>query len=476
MILTAHLAHSKRSENNTDPKVVSENSGYHGVGGPMQVTSMAKPDEILILFQNTMNYYGIPTRDINGESQSGTWIYQLTLDTNGTRSGTGNAFIDPNPHPNNLHIVTKALVTRVLFSRINSRLTATGVEFQRNGITYTVSARNEVIISAGYLKSLNIIQIKCLFIQTGCIASPQLLMLSGIGPRDHLQSLNITVLADLPVGNNFQDHVFIHHYYTVTNESYINPVVGPTVQQMYDYFIGHTGPLTQLANSITFFSTPGNDDPEFPNAVIDVNAYSVKRTLEEATQQYGSNVEEWREYWRPYVGIPYVLITSAIYRTQTRGTLRLNTTNPSDPPLIDPDYLAASDDMEALIDMTKTLFKLTQTGPFTKYAKIIPRPIPGCRFCALDVPLYKCDQYIRCIIRQVADTALHPGGACRMGAVSRDDVVVDPRLRLKNVDHLRVADSSIFPELANANTHAASVLVGEMAAQMVIDDNNNRLI
>ena len=300
-------------------------------------------------------------------------------------------------------------------------------------------------------------------------------MLSGIGPRQHLESLNIPVLRDLPVGNNFQDHVFIHHYYIVNNSSYINPIPGPTIQQMYDYFIGHTGPLTQLANSITFFSTAGNDDPNFPNAVIDVNAYSVKRTLEEATQNYGSNIDQWREYWRPYVGMPYALITSAIYRTQSRGTLRLNTTNPMDQPLIDPNYLSVSDDLEALVEMTKTLFKLTQTGQFTKYAKMIPQPIPGCHFCARDVPLYKCDQYVRCIIRQIADTALHPGGACRMGDVNRDDVVVDPRLRVKNVNRLRVADSSIFPELANANTHAASVMVGEMAAQFIID-NNSRTI
>lgn len=297
-------------------------------------------------------------------------------------------------------------------------------------------------------------------------------MLSGIGPRDHLMRMNIPVLQDLPVGDNFQDHVFLHHYYTVTNRSYINDTPGPTVQQIYEYFVDHSGPLTQLANSITFFSTPTNDDPEFPNAVIDVNAYSVKRTLEEATAIYGANIEGWRDYWRPYIGEPYVLITSAVYRTKSRGTIRLNTTNPEDQPLIDPNYLSSSDDLQALVDMTKILFRMTQSGPFTQYARIIPKPIPGCHFCSHGVPLWQCEQYIRCIIKQVADTALHPGGACRMGSLDRDDVVVDPRLRVKNVSRLRVADSSIFPELANANTHAASVLVGEMAAQMIKDDHH----
>ena len=117
----------------------------------MQVSSMQKPDQILLLFQDTMNNHGIPTRDINGESQVGTWIYQLTVDTNGTRSGTGNAFIDPNPHPNNLHIVSKAMVTKVLFTQMNGNLTAIGVQFQKNGVNYTVNANREVIVSAGNL-------------------------------------------------------------------------------------------------------------------------------------------------------------------------------------------------------------------------------------------------------------------------------------------------------------------------------------
>jgi len=137
-----------RSENNTDPRIVSENAGYHGTSGPMRVSSMVKPDQILFLYQNVMNLLGIPTIDINGESQSGTMIYQLTVN-DGTRSGTGNAYIDPNPHPNNLHIVARALVSKILFSTINGNITATGVQFIRNNQTYTVNASNEVILSAG---------------------------------------------------------------------------------------------------------------------------------------------------------------------------------------------------------------------------------------------------------------------------------------------------------------------------------------
>ncbi|XP_017484970.1 PREDICTED: glucose dehydrogenase [FAD, quinone]-like [Rhagoletis zephyria] len=377
-------------------------------------------------------------------------IYELTV-KNGIRSGTGNAYIDPNPYPNNLHIMGNSLVTRILFSNAmgGGNPTATGVEFRRNGVTNTVRASREVIVSAG------------------CIASPQLLLLSGIGPRDHLQSFGIPVVADLPVGNNFQDHVFIHHYYEVKNTSLINEAIGPTVQQFYSFYVQNTGRLTELPNSITFFSTSGNDDPNWPNAVIDTNTYNVAQNESTILAGYGPQYQsQWADFWRPYLGKQYLLITSAVYRTYSRGTIRLASTDPTAAPLIDPQYLSDQRDMEALVNMTKMLFYMTMTGDFPNYATIFPRPIPGCSFCA-DVPLWKCDSYVRCIIRQVADSALHPGGACRMGSADRTDTVVDPQLRVRGINQLRVIDSSVIPELANANTHAASVMIGEKGADLL---------
>lgn len=444
-----------RSENNTSPTIVAQNYGYHGTSGPMGVSPEPRPDQILYLFQKQMNSFGIPTLDINGANQLGTMIYELTV-KNGIRSSTGNAYIDPNPYPNNLHIMINSLVTRILFNNTigNGNPRAFGVEFRRNGVTFTVQAIREVIVSAG------------------CIASPQLLMLSGVGPRSHLQSFGIPVVADLPVGNNFQDHVYIHHYYEVKNTSLINELIGPTVQQYYDFYVHNKGRLTELPNSITFFSTNGNDDPNWPNAVIDTNAYNVAPDLNSILAGYGPQYQsEWADFWRPYLGKQYVLITSAIYRTYSRGTVRLASTDPTVHPLIDPQYLSDRRDMEALVNMTKMLFYMTQTGEFAKYATIFPRPIPGCSFCP-NVPMWKCDSYVRCIINQVGDSALHPGGACRMGSTDRTDIVVDPSLRVRGIDGLRVIDSSIIPELANANTHAASVMIGERGAQIILDALN----
>lgn len=141
-----------RSENNTSPEIVANNPGYHGTQGPMAISPMPRPDPILFLFQKQMNSFGIPTLDINGANQLGTMIYELTI-KDGKRHGTGNAFIDPNPYPNNLHIITDSLVTKILFDTTNrNNISAIGVTYHRNGNNYTVYASREVIISAGKYK------------------------------------------------------------------------------------------------------------------------------------------------------------------------------------------------------------------------------------------------------------------------------------------------------------------------------------
>lgn len=137
-----------RSENNTDLRLVAENPGYHGTNGPMGVSELYRPDPILYVFQKQMNSFGIPTLDINGANQTGTMIYELTI-KDGVRASTANAYLEPNPYPDNLHIVAFATVTQILFDTTGDNITATGVQFQRNGVNYTVDADREVILSAG---------------------------------------------------------------------------------------------------------------------------------------------------------------------------------------------------------------------------------------------------------------------------------------------------------------------------------------
>jgi len=142
-----------KSENNSDSQIVSENPGFHGTHGPVGVSTTQNPDIIFVELQKTLNSLGIKNVDLNGRTQMGTAIVQMTI-KNGIRSGSGNSYIDPNPHPNNLHIVTRAFVTKILFSNTSDGIIATGVQFVRNNITHIVNVTNEVILSAGNQKIL----------------------------------------------------------------------------------------------------------------------------------------------------------------------------------------------------------------------------------------------------------------------------------------------------------------------------------
>ena len=148
-----------RSENNTSPQIVAQNADYHGTMGPMGVSPTQQPDKILYAFQQQLNSFGIPSIDVNGANQVGTMIYELTV-RDGKRSGTGNAYLDPNPYPDNLHILTNALATRILFA---GNATASGVQFRLNDELHTVAATREVIISAGNHNICNAFNIIFLF-------------------------------------------------------------------------------------------------------------------------------------------------------------------------------------------------------------------------------------------------------------------------------------------------------------------------
>ncbi|CAG2166670.1 unnamed protein product [Oppiella nova] len=263
----------KEWENNTDRSVVESNPGYHGTTGPIQVSAPKNPDKIIDVFHNVVNQLGYRDTDVNGPIQTGYQLLQLYINGQGFRSGTGNAFVDPNPHEDNLHIVCKALVSRILFN---------------------VSWPNVVLFHSGY---------------------------------------NGTVKTSL-------------------------------------------------------------------------NLVKIK----------------------------------------SRGTIRLQSTNPLVPPLLDPNWLSTPDDNQNIMDATRF-------------------SCPVCRYRYL----YECTEGLMCYIRYNTLSSYHPVGSCRMDSIDRPDVVVDPQLRVKYAKNLRVCDASIFPVLPNANTGAAAITVGHKCAQFIKD-------
>ena len=302
--------------------------------------------------------------------------------------------------------------------------------------------------------------------------SPKILMLSGIGHKEHLQKIGIPVLADLPVGDNIQDHP-ASTIHTIIKPAVTGPPgAGLTTQQLFPLLTSGIGPLSRGTNSMVYLSTSANADPEWPNVFF----YSTARyngNLAVMINEFPSQIAAWRQYFEPYNNT-FILETSPhLFICRSFGTVRLASKDPYVHPVIDPRYLADPQDYSDMFEVTQKVLKFLQTSSIKNYITFTPNPIPGCQYCK-DRPLYECDSYIHCLIRMTGKSGYHYGGGNRMGDPKRKDVVVDPRLRVKNIASLRICDASVMPELPNSNTNAATILIGEKCADMIIQDNTHK--
>ena len=295
-------------------------------------------------------------------------------------------------------------------------------------------------------------------------------MLSGIGPKEHLKELGIPVKADLPVGDNLQDHPSLSLNTLMADPRNANSAPRLDVRQMHEFFTNASGPLTEFYHSITYFNTKYNDDPKFPDVAFETIVQRFPDNLAVPVVNEFEDTEKWNKYFEPFLDKYYMFFQPILMRVKSFGKLRLVSKNPFDYPLIDPKFLADPQDYKALFEATKFVIRFLEKSPFSKY--VVPlRPIPGCSFCKLKA-VHNCDQYINCLIKQLTRTGYHPIGTTRMGAINRNDVVVDPRLRVKGVGRLRVCDSGVMPEVINANTNAASIMIGEKCADLIKQDNS----
>ncbi|CAG2108078.1 unnamed protein product, partial [Medioppia subpectinata] len=444
------LPYFRKLENNTDHRLVAQNPGYHGTTGPISIVSDPNPAPLLVRFQKVYNDLGYETLDINGAKQLGTAFTQMTV-KDGYRCGTGNGYLSPNKHPSNLKVLTQAFVTRIRFAHKDGEISATGVEFIRRDTKFKVNANIEVILSAGVFNS------------------PQILMLSGVGPKSHLQSHGIPVVKDLPVGNNLQDHPKVV-FQTVIKDQDAQPRDPELViPQLYEFASKRRGPLASYSCLYTFFNTKSNAITQWPNIVLADFVQKMKNNLTEICAKYGERMDEWKQYYRPYLGKYYLRTDANLRKPRSFGTVRLASADPFAKPLIDPNFFDVQQDFNDLVEAAKFTLYLLQESPIAKYIEFNHNPIPGCSLCP-DRPMYACDSYVRCYIRLNGEKELHPVGTCRMGAVERPDVVVDPTLKVKGVCRLRVCDASVMPTVMNGNSNTPSIMVGEKCADLIKKD------
>lgn len=398
-------------------------SAFHGAGGPLNVMDLRSPNPFGAVFVEAGKQAGLPFNpDFNGAVQEGVGPYQVTQ-KGGERWTAARAYLGDAGRRPNLAIYTHSTALRVVFEGRR----AVGVEVERDGARFTLRASREVVVAAGALQS------------------PQLLMASGLGPAAHLQALGIPVLQDLAVGENLQDHLDI----IINRRADSNELMGLSLPGgaklaggVWQWRTQRDGVLTSnFAEAGGFVrSGPDVDRPDLQLHFIIGMVDNHNRTW-----HWGNGMSCHSCFLRPH----------------SRGTVRLASADVREAPLIDPRFLSDERDLEVMLRG----FKLTRRL-FAQPAFASVRGDDTSR--ELYFAKVSSDDEIRAAIREHADTIYHPVGTCRMG--SDDAAVVDPQLRVRGVDGLRVADCSVMPTLVSGNTNAPAVMIGERAADFIRAD------
>ncbi|RWS23195.1 glucose dehydrogenase (acceptor)-like protein 3, partial [Leptotrombidium deliense] len=347
-----------KSEDNTDPHFAS--NGWHGVGGYLTVSTPLDPTPIAEVFPEAGKFLGYPNVDYNGPIQSSFMRPQGTI-RKGARCSTSKAFLLPAKDRPNLHVLTFAYVTKILF---NEDKKAIGVQFDRFSLSHVVYSRNEIIVSAG------------------TVNSPQLLMLSGIGPADHLNEMGIPVVANLPVGKNLHDQIFpsLHFPIKAVGVS-IAQRRSVTVQNLLKYFTSGRGPLTILGGveGLAFIKTKyANYSDDFPDFEVHFISGSIAADDgQDFRRVQGVTTDLWEQYYLPLVGLDKFSLYPVMLQPKSRGFIKLRSISPYEPPIIDPKYLTHPDDIMSIVDAMKTCIAIGLTPAYRRFgSRLYERVMP----------------------------------------------------------------------------------------------------
>jgi choline dehydrogenase-like flavoprotein len=408
------LPYFKRAEHNERGA-----DAFHGTGGPLNVMDLRSPNRFGPVFVEAARQAGYPVNsDFNGVSQEGVGLYQVTH-KNGERFSAAKAYLTPNLGRSNLTVMTGAHTTRIVLEGRR----AVGVEVRVGGELKQLKAKREVLLCAGALQS------------------PQLLMLSGIGPGAQLQQHGITTLHDLPgVGANLHDHVDVVQ---VVDTPQVKELFGLSltgavnaIKGIFEWRRARSGMLTT-----NFAEAGGFIRSSADQALPDLQLHFV----------IGKLIDHGR---KTVFGHGYSCHV-CLLRPKSRGSLQLASSDPMAAPLIDPNFFGEREDMDRLMNGFKLMRSLLQQPALAGYRG---RELPASAVA-------QTDAQIETFIRGHADTIYHPVGTCRMGSGAMD--VVDAELRVHGVQGLRVVDASIMPSIVGGNTNAPVIAIAEKAADMV---------
>ncbi|XP_019768132.2 glucose dehydrogenase [FAD, quinone] [Dendroctonus ponderosae] len=422
------LPYFLKSEDNK--QVDKMDRGYHSEGGLLQVSQFPYHPPLSRAIIKAAEELGHPIRDVNGIYHTGFQIAQTT-NRNGSRLSASRAFVRPFKNRKNLDIVMNATVTKVLVSPQTKQ--AYGVELLRDGNLVNIYSTKEVIVSGG------------------AVNSPQILLLSGIGPRKELDQVKVPLVHDLPgVGKNLQNHVayFVNFHINDTNTAPLNWATAMEYLLFRDGLMSGTGisEVTGFINSK--YNDPNLDHPDLQFFFGGFLANCAR------TGMVGERVDN---------GSRQINIIPTVLHPKSRGELRLKDRNPRSHPLIFANYFTHPDDVKVLVEGIRFALRLAETKALRRYGfQLDKTPVAGCEGLT-----FGSDNYWECAVKRQTGPENHQAGSCKMGPKDDPMAVVDAQLRIHGVDRLRVIDTSIMPKVTTGNTNAPAIMIGEKGADMI---------
>ncbi|MGX9517801.1 GMC family oxidoreductase [Vibrio mediterranei] len=409
------LPYFKKAENNE-----VHHDDFHGQGGPLNVADLRSPSPMVERYLSACESIGVPTNhDVNGAEQFGAMQTQVTQ-LNGERCSAAKAYLTPNLNRPNLTVLTKATTHKVLFDGKR----AIGVEYGMKRQRFQIYCNKEVILSAG------------------AFGTPQVLLLSGVGPKQELDKHGIDQVHELAgVGKNLQDHIdLVHSYRTTAKRDTFGvslKMASEASKAVPQWFKQRQGKLSSnFAEGIGFLYS--DDDVDVPDlefvfvvAVVDDHARKIHMS-----HGFSSHV--------------------TLLRPKSTGTVTLNSADPYDVPSIDPAFFQDPDDMRVMIKGWKKQYQMLQSEAFDD--------VRGASFYPVDPD---DDAAIEQDIRNRADTQYHPIGTCKMGTSDDPEAVVNSELSVYGMDNLRVVDASVMPTLVGGNTNAPTIMIAEKIADVI---------
>ncbi len=441
------LPYFKKSEDMRIPEYAKDTK-HHATGGYLTISTNTYRTPLAKAFLDAGVELGYKINDYDGARQIGFSFIQTTI-RNGSRLSASKAFLHPIRNRRNLHVKKLAQVVKVHIDPKTKK--AWAVEFVRNNKHYIVKARKEVILAAGATNS------------------PQILMLSGVGPKKHLQELDIPVIQNLHVGHNLQDHQAVGGIIFTVNQSValkFHRVLN--LQTMITFAEYHRGPLAiPNAEALAFIETRANVSvkEDYPDVeLLFVGGSYISNPFNK--EAFGISDELWATVYEPLRDKDMWTVFPMIMRPKSRGRIWLRSKDPFDKPLIHPNYFSAEEDLNTMVRGIRAAIAISKTKAMQKFGSEFHRiPIPGCSH-----HVFMSDDYWKCQAMHVTNTIYHLSGTCKMGPATDPTAVVDARLRVHGIKGLRVADASIIPFIPTGHINAPTVMIGEKVSDMIKED------